>query len=156
MTDNPKYPAKTSELVFANGFLAFAAHAFVYQDVGRKHYGEFVLGHAAIAVGVIIAIMALWSTVHYFRRVPLRHGLRRGLVSAFAVIVVLCMSSQLGLWHLNATLWVARLSIFAVGLLAWPVIAGAAAFFQEIQKQEKPGPTTSSTATNEPAAGGSI
>ncbi len=148
MTEETKYPAKTSELVFANGFLAFAGHAFVYQDVGRKHYGEFVLGHAAVAVGVIISIMALWSAIHYFRRVPLRRGLRRGLVAVFAFIVALCMSSQLLLWHLNANLGLARLSVFAAGLLAWPIIAGAAAFFREIQKQETTGPTTASTATN--------
>ena len=154
--DEPKYKAKTSELVFANAFFAFAAHAFVYQDVGRKHYGEFVLGHAAVAVGVIMVIMALWSTVHYFRRVPLRHGLRRGLVAAFTVVVAVCMSAQLLLWHLSVNLGMARLSVFAVGFLAWPVIAGATAFVHEIQKQEETGPTTASTATNEPAAGGSI
>ena len=77
MTNETIYKAKTSELICANCFFTFAAHAFAYQDIGRKHYGEFVFGGTAIAVGVLISIIALWASIHYFRRVALCHRLDR-------------------------------------------------------------------------------
>ena len=140
MPDNRTFKAKASEIIFSNVFFTFAAHAIVYQDIGRKHFGEFVFGGRAIAVGVAFAIMAVWASVHYFSRVALRSGLRRSFVFAFSFIVALCMASQFGLWQLGASLGVARLSVLIAGLLAWPIIAGAASFVSQIQEQDAVGP----------------
>ena len=106
----------------------------------REHYGEFVSGARAVAVAVVLAIVGVWSSIHYFDRVNMRTDQCQKLAYSFAAIVALCMASQLGLSRLGANLKVARLSVLVAGLLAWPIIAGAASFVSQIQEQEAVGP----------------
>ena len=115
-------PPQKSALFFALVFLAWAGQAFTFQDIGRKHYGEYVLGDQAVACGVIMVIMSVWSTVLFFRRAHIQCSSIRWPLSVFAILVLFAMGAQVALFFGQASLGSSNLAVLLTPLFAWPFI----------------------------------
>lgn len=116
------YKPETGSLVFAVFLSTLAAHAFTYQDIGRRQWGEIVTGRAAIAVGVLMMIMAVWAAMNYVVRSREQGTYSKGAISLFVLVAALCMASQWMLLHFEVSRNAAGLATLIVAGIAWPFV----------------------------------